>query len=197
MLDLLRSGHGRQKIHLTPDFKRDLGWFAKFLPTYNGISLYDHKHIDVTLEIDSCLTGFGGRSGDCVYHLPIQRGFRNWSIVHLETVNILLAIRIFKLQWTGKRVLIQCDNEAVVTVLRSGKTHDPYLSACARNIWYAAAAGDIDLQYVHIRGIDNQVADVLSRWQGTIDQLNLLHSHVQRPVWLSVSYEMLDLDPEL
>ena len=93
-------------------------------------------------------------------------------------VNILLAIRIFKLQWTGKRVLIQCDNEAVVTVLRSGKMCDPYISACARNIWYAAAAADIDLQYVHIRGIDNQVADVLSRWQGTIDQLNLLHSHV-------------------
>ena len=42
MLDLLKSAHGRQKILLTPDFKRDLRWFAKFLPTYNGISLYDY-----------------------------------------------------------------------------------------------------------------------------------------------------------
>ena len=81
MLDLLRSGHGRQKIHLTPDFKRDLGWFAKFLPAYNGVSLYDHKNTLETLELDAYLTGFGGRSGDCVYHLPIPRGFRNWSIV--------------------------------------------------------------------------------------------------------------------
>ena len=34
MLDLLRSCYGHQKIKLTPDFKRDLRWFTKFLPTY-------------------------------------------------------------------------------------------------------------------------------------------------------------------
>ena len=197
MLDLLRSGHGQQKIRLTPDFKRDLGWFAKFLHTYNGVSLYDHRNIDVTLELDACLTGFGGCSGDCIYHLSIPRGFRNLTIVHLEMVNILLAIRTFKRQWATKRVLIQCDNEAVVTVLRSGRTRDPYLAACARNIWYAAAAADIDLQYVHIRGIENKVADVLSRWQGTTDQYNLLYTHIQRPVWLPVSQDMLELDPEM
>ena len=43
MLELLRSAHIRQKISLTPDFKRDLRWFAKFLLQYNGMSLYDHK----------------------------------------------------------------------------------------------------------------------------------------------------------
>ena len=82
-------------------------------------------------------------------------------------------------------------------MLRSGKTRDPYLAACARNIWYTAAAADIDLQYVHIRGVDSKVADVLSRWQGTIDQFNLLYHHIQRPVWLPVSQDMLELDPEL
>ena len=127
MLDLPRSGHGQQKNCLTPDFKRDLDWFAKFLQAYNGVSLYDHRTIDVTLELDACLKGFGGHSGDCIYHLSIPRGFRNLTIVHLEMVNILLAIRTFKHQWATKRVLIKCDNEAVVTVLRSGKTRDPYL----------------------------------------------------------------------
>ena len=39
MLDLLRSAHGCHKFFLTPEFKRDLRWFAKFLPTYNGVSL--------------------------------------------------------------------------------------------------------------------------------------------------------------
>ena len=72
MLDVLRSDHGRQKIYLTPDFKRDLGWFDKFLNTYNGVLLYDHRSIDVTLELDACLTGFGDRSENYVYHLPIQ-----------------------------------------------------------------------------------------------------------------------------
>ena len=197
MLDLLRSCHGRQKIKLTSDFKRDLRWFAKFLPTYNGISLYDHKQVDVTLELDACLTGFGGKSGNFVYHLPIQRGFRNWTIVHLEMINILLATRLFKFQWASKKVLIRCDNEAVVTVLKSGKTRDPYLAACARNIWFESALVDIDLQYAHIRGVDNKVADVLSRWQGSIQQTQWLQSQVGMPIWLNVSYQLLELDPDL
>ena len=143
MLELLRSCQGRQKIKLTPDFKRDLRWFAKFLPTYNGISLYDHRQVDVTLELDASLTGFGGCSGSFVYHLPIERGFQNWTIVHLEMVNILMAIRLFKFQWASRRVFIRCDNEAVVTVLRNGKTRDPFLAACARNIWLESARSDI------------------------------------------------------
>ena len=132
-----------------------------------------------------------------MYHLPIERGFRNWTIVHLEMVNILIAIRLFTFLWTSKRILIRCDNEAVVTVLKSGKTRDPYLAACARNVWYASARSDIDIQYAHIRASENGVADTLSRWQGTIDQVNYLHSNVGQPIWLPVSHEMLDLDPDM
>ena len=179
---------------LTPDFKRDLCWFTKFLPVYNGVSLYDHKPIDVTLVLDSCLTGLRGRSGNFIYHVPIAKGYRNWTIVHLEMVNILLPVRLFKRQWASKKVLIHCDNSAVVSVLKSGKTRDPYLDTCTPNVWYVAATSNIDLQYTHIRGVDNKVADTLSRWQGTTDQWQLLGLHVVHPVWLQVSHEFLELD---
>ena len=58
MLELLRAAQGCQKIFLTPDFKRDLRWFAKFLPRYNGVSLYNYKLVDLTLELDACLIWF-------------------------------------------------------------------------------------------------------------------------------------------
>ena len=48
----------------------------KILPTYNGVLLYDHKEIDVTLELDTS-QGFWGYYGSCVYHLMITMGFRN------------------------------------------------------------------------------------------------------------------------
>ena len=54
------------------------------------------KRVDVTLELDACLTGFGGYCGNLVYHLPIQRAYNNWTIVHLEMVNILIAVRLFQ-----------------------------------------------------------------------------------------------------
>ena len=55
---------------------------------------------------------------------------------------------------------------------------------------------DIDLQYTHIRGTDNKVADILSRWQGTLEQIEWLYSQVDQPIWLEVSLGMLELDPE-
>ena len=117
--------------------------------------------------------------------------------MHLEMVNILMAIRLFKFQWASRKVFIRCDNEAVVTVLRTGKTRDPFLAACARNIWLESALSDIDLQYGHIRGVDNRVADMLSRRQGSLEQIQWLQSQVVNPIWLNASYHLLELDPEL
>ena len=56
MLELLRFAHRHHKVKHTPDFKRGLRWFAKFLPVYNEVSHYDHRTIDVMLELDACLT---------------------------------------------------------------------------------------------------------------------------------------------
>ena len=60
-----------------------------------------------------------------MYHLPIEIGFRNWTIVNLEMVNILIAIRLFRTYWASRRVLIHRDNEAVVSVLKTGKIRVP------------------------------------------------------------------------
>ena len=66
--------------------------------------------------------------------------------MHLENINVLIAIRLFKFQWASHRVLISCDNETVFSVLKSCKSQDPYLAACACNIQYESALSDIDLQ---------------------------------------------------
>ena len=127
----------------------------------------------------------------------VVRGFRNLDIVHLEMINIILALRLFAQFWTGTRVLIRCDNDAVVKVLNAGKARDPYLGACARNVWYIAALADIDLQYVHVLGKNNVVADLLSRWQNTVANVNQLQALVSDPVWLAVSVDMLEIDHPL
>ena len=127
MLEVLRNAKNPQKIDLTPEFMRDIRWFSKFLPLYSGVSMYGHKPIDQVLELDACLTGLGGRWQNQVYHLPIPLGYRSMSIVHLEMGNILVAIRLFAKQWQGVKLLVKCDNEAVVKVLQSGRARDPLL----------------------------------------------------------------------
>ena len=166
MLALLRSVHAS---------KKNLRWFGKFLSLYNDISLYDHRPTDFTLELDACLTGLGERWGNFVYYLPISCDFMNWSIVHLEMVNILLAVRLFQNQWSGCRVLTRCDNEAVVTVLRSGRTrililvHVPGISGMCRS-WLTSTF----------------IMPLLEGWTGSPQDVGKLLSQAQNPVWVPV-----------
>ena len=194
MLMMLRTIANPNRVILNDDFQRDLAWFDKFFPSCNGISMYEHKKSDSTLELDTCLMGMGGCWGQYVYHLPINRGFANLDIVHLEMVNILMALCLFGRAWSGTRILVKCDNDAVVKVLNAGKARDAFLGACAHNIWYLAATADISLQYVHVLGKDNTVADLLSRWQYSEQNVAHLHQFIQNPIWQSVDVAMLDVD---
>ena len=197
ILQLLRDNYAEKSISLTAEFRLDLAWFKKFLTRYNGTSIYNHAVVRDTVELDACLTGLGAVCGNYVYHLKIDRGYGNLNIVHLEMLNILLAFRAFGPQWVKKKLLIKCDNDAVVKVLNSGRTCDPFWGAYARNIWLQAALGDVDVKYVHVLGSNNQTADLLSRWDFSADHYNKLSKLVENPLWLNVSHQMLFIDIEI
>ena len=126
MLDRLITNYDQDRIHLTQDFKHDLREFSKFLKEYNGISIYDHSPVHHTIELEACLSGLGGRWENFVYFLAIPKNYQNLTIVHLEMVNIILALRVFGPMWKGKKITIKCDNDAVVKVLSHGRARDPF-----------------------------------------------------------------------
>ena len=197
MLELLRQNYDKNSITLTQNFRRDLRWFHRFLATYNGVSYFDHRKTDEILELDACLTGMGGRWGNKVYHLPIVNQFKNLAITQLEMVNILVAVKLFARDWQKRKICVKCDNLAVVQVLSKGKTKDPFLGACARNIWLIAATYDIDLSYVHIQGKLNCVADLLSRWQYSYANYAQLQRYIDNPIWCNVTQSFLDMDADI
>ena len=85
----------------------------------------------------------------------------------------------------------------MVKVLNAGKARGPFLGTCARNIWYISALADVDLQYEHILGRDNTVADLLSRWQFSEQNVRQLEQFIENPVWLPVNVTMLEVDYNL
>ena len=197
MLQLLRDNYDKNYISLTHDFRRNLRWFVKFVRSYNGTSFFDHKPIEASIELDACLTGFGGCWGNCVYHVPIEKRYKNLAITHLETLNILVALRLFAPYWHRKKVHVKCDNLAAVQVLRSGRTRDPFLAACARNVWMVVAHADIQVKYSHIPGSRNGVADTLSRWNNSEAQVKFLHGKIENPVWMYIPENILHIDDEI
>ena len=149
------------------------------------------------MHLDACLRGLGGVWQNMIYHLPIPMGFKGLSIVHLEMLNILVAVKVFCTHWKGKNILIHCDNFAVVNVLRSGRARDPYLAACAHNIWLWAATHDINVTYTHVSGKSNRTADLLSRWTNSYANIAELTALVQSPIWVQVGLEALEIDAEI
>ena len=194
MLEVLRKSQKRVKIDLTPEFHRDLNWFLNFIPKFNGSAFFVHQNIQYEIELDACLQGLGARCGNQVYALKIPLKFENMSIVHLEMINILVAIRTWAILWQGKNIRIHCDNQAVVSVLTSGRTRDALLAAIARNILMETAAHGICLRTVHISGKDNQVADNLSRFFLGNVYKERLYNLLVCPIWVRVPHNALNIN---
>ena len=166
MLALFRENYQVARIPLTEEFHKDLTWFITFLPRFNGITYIKKTKImnHRSLHVDASLTGLGGIWGTEVYATPVSPIVgQKLKIVHLEMLNIVVALRLWAPEWAHSTVKFFCDNWAVVQVVKTGKTRDAFLGACSRNIWLLAATYDIALQIEHIMGKKNIYADALSR----------------------------------
>ena len=79
-------------------------------------------------------------------------------------INILVALKVWHNQWAGQRILINCDNQAVVAVITNGRSRDEVLAKYARNIFMWLSTCNIDMKVIHIAGKNNPIADLLFRW---------------------------------
>ena len=186
--------YDKNQVLLSSEAQRDINWFQKFLLTFNGVTIFDHRPIAHEIELDACLQGLGARWGCQVFAFPLPLGYSDYNIAHLEMLNILVALRVWNHCWAKSRIRIACDNEAVVHVLRSGRTRDLTLAAIARNIQLQVATWDINLQIVNIPGKENQIADLLSRWTITDEPQAKLISLLPHPQWVTVNEDHLIID---
>ena len=109
-------------------------------------------------------------------------------------LNILVALRVWKQEWTNKIIEIHCDNAAVVSILNTGKTKDKNLATVSRNIFMLCAEYDISIKVSHIMGCKNEIADLLSRWDNSNNCTKKLELLVPNFSWVQIEKEMFQLD---
>ena len=102
MLQMLRNNDKSRKILITPDFRKDLAWFNQFLTQYNGVTYYDTNYCHTEVDLDTCLSGLGASFDSMVYALPIPRNHNNYNIVHLELLNIVVALKVWAVHWSNR-----------------------------------------------------------------------------------------------
>ena len=149
-----------------------------------------------TIELDACLTGLGARFNNQFYQYQFKDNEVpcSFSIVHLEMWNVLIAMRVLAKEWNNYSLVIKCDNEAVVSVFNSGATRDNVLAAMVRNIWLTTATHNIKVRLVHIPGLNNVCADLLSRWGTTKCNFEKLRKYIIDPVWVQVTNCRMEID---
>ena len=108
MLETLRSAPPTGYAALDPEFQRDIDWFLRFLPSYNGIHLINTPVGDEHVELDSCLSGCGAIYRGEYYHevFPEHILAQNMPICQLEMLNIVVASRTWAPRWRDKTIII-------------------------------------------------------------------------------------------
>ena len=143
------SGH----IQRPTDFYKDINWFNLFLETFNGlVEIHQVNKVPLQVYVDASLRMVGGYFQSTVYAVEVPLAILNIaSIVHLEAANILVAFKTWCQHWSNQKILLWCDNIAVVNAFSHHKMRDPWLTACVPNIWYFTSSYNIDLEVKHIQ----------------------------------------------
>ena len=123
MLTLLRENAQAKQIKITEEFRSDLRWFNNFLSVYNGVFFFNYVP-SKSVYLDACPSELGAIFDSQVYALPLPHSWQDVNIAYTEMISILVALKVWHIQWAGLKVRIQCDNQAVVSVLNTGKTRD-------------------------------------------------------------------------
>ena len=194
MLKTYRKHHKSAVVVLDDEFYKDLAWFNKFLFTFNGC-VFINKEVKRTLFVDASFMGIGGIFDNNVYAYHIPECCVNYSIVHLELINVLVALRCWSHLFNNSVVKIYCDNATVVAALNNFRIKDDLILLMVRNIWLILASCNIELVVEHIPGVRNVHADILSRWGGRdrfrVEDVMFLSNECQ---WFHIHDSFFDLD---
>ena len=68
-------------------------------------------------------------------------------------------------QWQRKKILVHCDNQAIVQIWQAKKPKHPAITHLCRTLFLLAAKHNFNVSLKHIPGITNSLADALSRQQ--------------------------------
>ena len=169
LLGELRAFTTEKHSLVSEDLKKDVRWWFLFMEKYNGVSIIppiEWMAPDVIFTTDSTLTGCGGLTDSEYFHstFPVDIMNQSYSINALEILAVTIAVRLWGSQFEGQKILIYCDNMQAVTAINTGKTRDSCIGSCVRQLWLETALHGFQLKAVHLPGVENRLADSLSRW---------------------------------
>ena len=197
MLDLLHAVHRPPNsplpIRLNVAFRADLAWWQSFVEHWNGVSfLLLPAHLP-TVEMTSDASGSWGCGAWYLWAwFQVQWGpaLGALSIAEQELIPIILGCAAWGHNWRGHRVVCHCDNQVVVSCLRSRTSKHKGIMHLVRCLVFVEAT--LGLFLINTKA--NHLADDLS-WNDLRSFLSKVPAADRTPTPISAQLLQLLLDP--
>ena len=87
------------------------------------------------------------------------------SMALLELVPIVVSVKLWGRHWQGKKIMMHCDNQSVVAIIRKGRSKIPAINRLMRALTLESATHNFFITAQYIPSKENSIADSLSRFQ--------------------------------
>ena len=174
LLSLAASVNNYITVRLNKECLLDIAMWCRFLTEWNGVALFLDREVikvvDFTLYTDVAATvGYDGffRNRWFQGRWPAELMLKDdeqLSMAFLELYPIVVSAILWGSEWKGKKIIF-CDNEATVHIINKGRSKVQPIMRLMRCLTWCAASGNFIIIAKHILGINNNIADAISRFQ--------------------------------
>lgn len=192
IIDHLHSPSSSSSAHhlpLTSSFHADLLYWSRFLATWNGHARWHDEPHPLIISTDASGDGFGiyieQLPVDCssphLLHTGIaglwsqQTQVQHHDIGTLEFFAILYAAHLYAPLLTDRTLIVYCDNLPDVHIINRQSTRSKATLLHLRALYSLTASINCRVRAIHRPGVDNIVADYLSRPDK--HQFSFTHTH--------------------
>ena len=180
MLDQLRSMAGmadNKKVKLLEETRKDILWWATFLVKYNGIEMITDEDpiklsyqqlLDTPHDIcagDATPVGGGAWHGYEYWccQLPVELQDPMIPIHVKEFWVLIVSAKLWGETWTGRAMVLYCDNDAVCEVIWKKKPRDQLMLSLLREFLHVVVTKKFYPVIRKISSKENHLADHISR----------------------------------
>lgn len=156
-------------IRLNASFRPDLGWWHVFASSWNGVLMLKGRRVhNRVVEVWSDASGSWGCGAVWeVQWIQVEwkelPSFAHATIAPKELLLIVVAMAIWGHVWSGSHVICHCDRMLVVAALTGGYCREESMAHMLRCSIFLEAKFDLTLSAVHVPGVENTLADAISR----------------------------------
>ena len=155
------------KTVLSNDIRKDIPWWDKYLEVFSGVEIIPAPSVYLAVYGDACVQGGGGWNPSASEYFSVKFPgiYASPTIpIHIkEFFVVIFKIRKWGMLWSGHKIVIYCDNDAVCDTVTNMKPKHPDMQCLLRELLYWVCRFNFFPILHKISSKENDTADLLSR----------------------------------